>query len=455
MTDLEYLERYATEIEPLAFYRLVFPIGELEKKGVYENGKYNGIAVSIGQNKKIKRYTITDDLEKITEIQQTEEFALMSPISYAGKSRKSENARFLYALAIDLDGLKQEQYEGEPVGISTLFWQFDGKGKSNYLPKPTAIVYSGSGLHIYYVFEKPIPLFRNIVKQLQKYKNRLTWQLWTQGVSDLQDAVQYESLFQGFRMPGTVTKDGKRAKVFLIDDGKKVSMEYLNQFVPEEYKTNDFTYKSELTLGKAKQKYPEWYQNRVVDRRPKGTWVASRAVYDWWKRQIEAGAVEGHRYYCIMALATYAKKCGISREELEKDAIGMIDMLHARGKRADNPFTVDDVLTALESYNDSYITYPIRAIETRTGIRIERNKRNGRKQAQHLQLARGIRQLKGDMGENVSGGGRPEKANIVIEWRRQHPEGKKIDCHKETGLSRVTIDKWWNSGMERLGNEKD
>ena len=30
---------------------------------------------------------------------------LWSPISYAGKSRKSEFARFLYAMAIDLDGV--------------------------------------------------------------------------------------------------------------------------------------------------------------------------------------------------------------------------------------------------------------------------------------------------------------------------------------------------------------
>ena len=58
---LEYLEHHCDEISSKDFYRLIFPKGELEKKGEYVNGKYNAIAVSISLNK-IKRYTVTDDL---------------------------------------------------------------------------------------------------------------------------------------------------------------------------------------------------------------------------------------------------------------------------------------------------------------------------------------------------------------------------------------------------------
>ena len=393
MTDIEYLEQYCEEITPHEFYRLIFPAGELESKGEYVQGRYTGIAVAVGQDKKIRRYSVIDDLEVIHDLVQSDDFCIMSPISYAGKSRRSENARYLYALAIDLDGLKQEQVEGKPIGIDTLFWQFDGHGPSNYLPKPTFLVASGTGLHLYYVFEKAIPLYKNIVEQLQKYKKRLTWQLWTQGVSDLQDAVQYESLFQGFRMPGTITKNGSRARAFMVDSGEKVSIEYLNQFVPDQYKMADFSYKSKLTREQAAQKYPEWYEKRVVNGRPKGTWTANEAVYKWWKKQIEDGAEDGHRYYCVMALATYAKKCGISRNELEADAMSMIGMLHSKGKRDDNPFTADDVLAALEAYNDSYITYPIDTISVRSGIPIKKNKRNYRKQKLHLRLARANRDI--------------------------------------------------------------
>ena len=259
----------------------------------------------------------------------------MSPISYAGKSRESKNARFLYALAFDLDGIRMRELEGWPSGMVNLFYQFDGNGPSNYLPKPTMIVYSGGGLHLYYVFEKAIPLFSNIVGELDKYRCRLTWQLWTQGVSDLQDAVQYESVFQGFRMPGTVTKQGQRARAFLVDGGSKVSMEYMNRFVPEEYRTKDFAYKSNLTLAQAKKKYPEWYERRIEKGQPRGSWTASPAVYEWWKRQMREKTEDGHRYWSVMALATYAKKCGIPRDQLEKDALEMVSWLHERGKRED------------------------------------------------------------------------------------------------------------------------
>ena len=440
----QYLEIHCKEVSPHDFYRDVFPEGELEEKGKYVDGEYTGIAISVNdKTKKVKRYSVTNELSVIDELCKCDDFCLMSPISYAGKARKSDNARFLYALAIDLDGIKQEDYKGVPVGIDTLFWQFDGHGPSNYLPLPTYIVSSGTGLHLYYIFEKPIPLFKNIVKELEKYKKRLTWQLWTQGVSHLSQNVQYESLFQGFRIPGTITKNGKRARVFMVGNGTKVTMEYLNQFVPEDYRTKDFAYKSKLTLSAAKKKYPEWYDRRVVRGEAKCSWTCKRDLYDWWKRKLEEGATDGHRYWCIQTLAVYAMKCGISREELETDAFGYIELLDSIGKREDNPFTTNDVLKALEAYNASYVTYPVKTISDRTGIRIEKNKRNYRKQKLHLKIARATLEIMNDE-KGVALQGRPDAKDMVLRWRRFNPDGKKIDCERETGLSRKTVLKWWD-----------
>ena len=84
------------------------------------------------------------------------------------------------------------------------------------------------------------------------------------------------------------------------------------------------------------------------------------------------GAEQGHRYWCIMTLATYAQKCGVPREVLEEDAYGLIPFMNTRG----DEFTEDDVLHALEAYTESYITYPIDTIVVRTGIVIKKNKRN-------------------------------------------------------------------------------
>lgn len=447
MTILEYLQKWCDELSPFEFYRLIFPVGELEQAEVYESGKYNAIAVSIGTDK-IKRFTVNDDLRKVSELAKTDDFCIMSPISYAGKSRASRNARFIYALAIDIDGINLEQYKGQPIGMSDMFYQFDGNGPSNYLPKPTAIVSSGTGVHVYYVFEKPIPCFPNIIEQLSVLKNRLTWQYWTQGLTTLPNAVQYESLFQGFRMPGTITKKGTRAKAFLIDGGKKVSVEYLNNFVPEEYRCNNFAYKSNLTLAQAKKKYPEWYDRRIVKGEKKGRWTVKRDLYDWWLREIKAKAKLGGRYWAVQALATFAVKCNIGFDELQKNAIELVPILDELTEQEDNHFTKDDVLHALEAYNEDYVTYPRKIIAERTMIPIPQNKRNGRKQEKHLQLARGIRELKGNMGEKVSGGGRPKGSGTaehkVKEWQKMYPEGSKSACKADTGLSYPTIRKWWS-----------
>ena len=106
----EFLENLYDEVFYDEFYRELFPVGSFEEKGIYEDGKYNGIAVSIGAgDKKVRRYTITDDLEKIDELVSGDDFCLMSPISYIGNSRKSENARHLYAMAIDVDGINGDK----------------------------------------------------------------------------------------------------------------------------------------------------------------------------------------------------------------------------------------------------------------------------------------------------------------------------------------------------------
>ncbi len=55
--------------------------------------------------------------------------------------------------------------------------------------------------------------------------------------------------------------------------------------------------------------------------------------------------------------------------------------------------------------------------------------------------------LKKQLGESVKegrpkGSGTAEKK--VYEWRQQHPEGRKADCHRDTGLDPKTIRKWWD-----------
>ena len=445
----EYLSTNYEEIEPFDFYRFIFPQGELQEKGVFEQGKYNGIIVEVerGNHKyrkdhkeKVMRHTLTDDLDKLKEVIERDNFCLMAPISYIGKARKSENARIMYAMAIDLDSLQIKE-DGTPVGLTDLFHQFN---KAKYLPKPTFIVSSGTGLHLYYVFEKPIRLFPHVIQQLQKYKRELTRMIWNGFVTKLEDNVQYESLFQGFRVVGTMTKKGTRARAFVI--GYRVTMDYMNSFMFDEFKTDDLIYKSNLPLEQAKEKYPEWYEKRIEKKQPRGTWVCNRALYDWWKREIFKQAKTGHRYFCMMMLAIYARKSGIEKEELEKDAFELMEIFEKKTDSEDNHFDEGDVLDALQAYDDRFITFPISSISYLTDIPIQKNKRNGRKQKDHIVLMNTMKELKKKLGEEVKEGrpkGSGTKEKIILEWRMNNPNGKKAQCARETGIDLKTVRKWW------------
>ena len=442
----EYLLHHYYEVRPIDFYRDIFPSGELQEKGIYEKGKYNAIAVEVTKEKKengkdkVLRHTITDDLNKINEIISRDNFCLMSPISYIGKERNSDNARILYALAIDLDGVIIKE-GNDPFGLRTLIHQIEN---INRIPMPTYIVSSGTGLHLYYVFEKPIMLFKNVVKQLQKYKRELTRIIWQDYITKLSDNVQYESLFQGFRVVGTITKKGERARAFKT--GEHVTMEYMNKFVDKEFKTDDFAYKSNLTLAQAKEKYPKWYEERIIQKKPRGTWTVNRAVYDWWKNRILREAKTGHRYYCLMMLAVYARKAAIDRDELEKDAFNIMSIFDKLPASDDNPVDEKDVIDALQAYEDRYITYPINSISYLTDIHIEKNKRNYRKQKDHIILMNTMKSLKKQLGEEMKEG-RPEgsgtKEQIVKTYREKNPTARKSDCIRDTGLSKMTVYKWW------------
>ena len=444
----EYLYTYFDEVEPKEFYRNIFPKGTLQEMGVFEKGKYNGIIVEVTKDRldngkpKVLRHTLTDDLEKLDEVLSRDNFCLMSPISYAGKTRDSSMARELYALTFDLDGVQTmiRDVKEYPYGLANLIHQIDDM---EIIPKPTYIVSSGTGLHLYYVLEKPLPMFENIVEQLEILKKELTRMMWHDSISKLVDDIQYEPVCQGFRVVGSITKKGERCRAFEV--GNKVTIEYLNEFVREEYKAKDFVYKSDLTLAQAKKKYPEWYEKRIANKEKRGTWKFNRAVYDKWLERLPKEAKLGHRYWSLWVLSVTAMKCGISYEELEKDAFGLIEVMNRKDENKLDPFTEDDVLSALEGYDSAWFTYPIDKMSYRTDIPIEKNKRNYQKQEWHLEDIRSKKEnmkRRGQAFKNPEG--RPDKKQIVRQWREAYPNGSKYRCIKETGLSKPTVYKWWN-----------
>ena len=421
-------------VEPLDFYRDLFPIGELDIRGAMTKGKYCAIAVQVGKDGRARRYTVCDDLEPIGSLIRTDDFTIISPVSYAGKTQSQTYARYLYAIVFDLDNLVVSP-DGNQAGIQDLIHQ----ATSGVLPLPTYIVSSGNGVHCYYFLDKPFPLYQSHLKKLRAFRTALTKKLWNKYTTKDWNNPQFESCTQGFRIPGSICKDGVN-RVQAFKAGDRVSIEYLNTFVPKKSRSEDLGYESKLTLEQAKEKYGDWYERRIVQGQPKGTWTVKRDLYDWWKRQIESGATVGHRYFCIMALAIYARKCGISRDELEKDAIDLIPFLDAQTVQEDNHFDIGDVMKALEAYKASYITFPRASIEELTAIDIPANKRNGRTLEAHNRYRAGLHKLKKALGE-IENDGRPSKRKEVWEFADAHPDYNISQIARETGMDWNTVAK--------------
>ena len=357
----------------------------------------------------------------------------MSPVAYSGRNRTAANARWLYGIAIDLDGVEMPQ-------LRDVFHQMN----HDIIPRCTYCINSGHGLHLYYLLEKPVPLYKHLQDKLREFKYELIAKVWNRYTSTFteREQVQYQGIFQGFRMVGTQSKLGKRYPVKAFETGERVTIEYLNGYLMDKSKAvTDFHYKSDLSLAEARKKYPEWYEKRIVQGERRERWHVKRDLYDWWLRKIKEGASVGHRYSCLCVLASYAVKCDIPEDELFTDAFSLLQFLDDMSDDEHNRFTKRDIMDAMQFYQENYVTYSRREAERVSAIAMPASKRNGRKQKQHCEVMRAIENITNPNWRE--GNGRPDKAKIVEEWQESHPDGKKADCIRDTGLSKPTVYKWW------------
>lgn len=475
-------------VSPYDFWRTIFPVGFLQKTEEEipwdepGGGHPNGIMLQITNRKRhvktktgldrevpyIERYTLTDDLdgieERIRDSLEKNEAVFCSPVSFFGKNRNAKNARFLHAFAVDLDGVDVEK-------LGNLLKQIENSHNPSLpgwtsVPQPTFLVNSGTGFHLYYVLERPVPLMPKMVPFLQELKAKLTDYIWRDTVSTLED-VQHQGIYQAFRMPGTTTKlngatedskikDKYEAVAFAHngDDGKpfRWTIDELVDAVGARHGKKEMGELLELVknggktpIERAKKLWPEWYQERIVEGKAPGRWTCKRDLYDWWIGQIRAHATDHHRYWCLNVLAAYAKKCDIPYDELEADALSLVPFLETLTRREDNHFTEEHALAAIDAYFDPIIHKLTRErIERRTAIDLPKNKRNGRKQAVHLAGARAVQEVNDKFnGTNWrDGNGRKPKADLVRDYALAHPDANHSEIARALGISRPTVIKW-------------
>lgn len=427
------------EVTPLTFYRELFPEGSLSKTFPCPKGEYASFVVRIRGNGRNDRHPVLNDLQAVEWMRLSDDFCVLSPLTYAGKTQRKRFAHALHAVVIDLDGLKVR--DGQPKGLEALL---DMVGKEGGIPRPSHIVASGTGLHLYYMLDQPFLLLPAAVDRMADLRRTLTRMLWNPQVTDLWKSIQYEGVTQGFRMVGSITKVGTRVRAFRT--GEEVSIAYLEGFTEGLRLVKPRDRREAVPLAEAKEKWPDWYERRVVKGVPRKAWCCNRAVYDWWRRMVEESGSYGHRYWCMVALATYAKKCGIPRDELERDAEELRLELN-RKPGAPDELTKRELADALTACRAGMVTYSIDEIIDKTGIRFEKNVRNGLKQEQHLYLARRRKEDMKAIGLPFKKPeGRPKgsgtKRDAIRAYAAEHPDASHSAIAKALGVSRPTVIKW-------------
>ena len=143
-----------------------------------------------------------------------------------------------------------------------------------------------------------------------------------------------------------------------------------------------------------------------------------------------------------MCMVIYAVKCNIPKEEVEEDMYDKFDEL-SRIEHS-NPLEEEDIKSALETYDRQYYNFTIDDIEKLTDIRIDRNKRNYRKQDIHLKLARGQLAILRELEEVDEG--RPKgsgtKEDLVKDYLEKNPTSTPTEIAKDLGISRTTVYKY-------------
>lgn len=410
----------------------------------------------------------------------------MAPITYFGAKANSNNARWLHAITIDLDG----------VGISQLKTLI-AYIQNDMIPTPTYLVNSGHGMHLYYFLEEPVALYPNVREAITKLKNSLAELIWVKRTSTITDHRDFQGWSQMYRVVGSMSKLGTGYPATAYLTGKPVSIEYLNDFLLEEEKIQPL--ESYKPIGKTghtaeywKELNPDWYR-RVIEKNfiDEDRRLASfedeydvngnklgkdkktkRGRFPWlyesFKPRMLRGAKVGNRYFCMCVLFADACQCGIPYKDVQAYAISLLDVFNAGIEDEKDLFTLEDIEHAASKYDSRYIHFmKLSNIEKMTGIDFPRNKRNGNKQPVHCAMMRATKDIKVNMGltkdtrfgaedGNISGrkvgskDSKPRnrtadsKEQVIRDYLQEHPDAKKVEVIRETGLSKPTVYKWYD-----------
>ena len=461
----EILAGWFDEVNPFTFYETVF-----SDKDIYTDT----CIVSYGSNEKMPLVK-ANPIEKTTKTLIIEEMITSSvdygnvyvaPASFFRNCNITKCLKSLYAIVVDFDGDKRG------VSVDLLKWLLERIFENeDDLPSPTFVTNSGKGLHLFWVFEKPVPMFNENKRTMSELYKAIH-----QKLADYNAKPQKHHFAQAYRVVGSRTKLNKTTTAFrtgevlpaetlLKDFGIEKNLIWSEGKKKEKMEPSESMLKLaeniEKTLGVVCEKRDDWdYVHKYISdnkkaftetfklnqserfRKNDGTGWGSPLWYATMKDRIIKDTPEGNRYTSLMALMVIGYKCNIPFETVKKDIDDIIIKWQMRPKSFEVRFH-DEYRDRIDNmYSEKFKKVRKVQLEEWLGFKMtSSSRRNGRTRAKHLQGARAIRDINNENWRE--GNGRKPKSEIVEEWRKSHPEGRKADCIRDTGLSKPTVYKWW------------
>lgn len=465
----EILSGWFDEVNPYTFYETLF-----SDKDIYTDT----CIVSYGSNEKMPLVK-TNPIEKTTKTLTIEEMITSSveygnvyvaPASFFRNCNITKCLKSLYAIVVDFDGDKKG------VSVDLLKWLLERINENeDDLPSPTFVTNSGKGLHLFWVFEKPVPMFnenKRVMSELYKAIH--------QKLADYNAKPQKHHFAQAYRVVGSRTKLNKTTTAFrtgevlpaetlLRDFGIEKTLIWNEGKKKEKMEPSESMLKLadniEKTLGVVCEKRDDWdYVHRYISENKKafsetfklnqskrfrkndGTGWGTPLWYATMKDRIIKDTPEGNRYTSLMALTVIGYKCNIPFENVKKDIDEIIIKWQMRPKSFEVRFH-DEYRDRIDNmYSEKFKKVRKVQLEEWLGFKMtSSSRRNGRPQKQHLKLARFARDMNyEDSNGWINKNGAPSKKDIVQQWKSEHPEGKKADCIRDTKLNKRTVYKWWD-----------
>ena len=408
------------------------------------------------------------DVDEIGDYLELNDVAL-SPCLFHDNWKRKKLLNYVGAFVLDIDKLR-------PQNLQRFFKLFD-EGR---LLRPTFIANSGSGVHFYYLLDRMLKVdsIRNeanaqAVDEIYKrlYDDVIKKEKWT--------AAQRHWIGQDYRVANSRTKLDLTSRIFKtgevysievlldhygieIDRQKHFATKSMVRYAgniardlgiePPDYSDSKATYAfirdNKDAAYKVRERRRELKKERELQLQKKNKGRKVKKI-TWYRRTLsymKDHTQAGKRFSSMKALAYIAHVEKVAREIFISDLQELSAYWEASDWNGDN-FNTRNV-EAIIRFFDHAANYSLKSetLEDWLGYEFRRigNKRNGQSQADHLEEARAIRdiRMKRQGREWRYKGGAPTKEQLVKKYAAAHPEASVSEVARETGVSRTTVYKW-------------